>query len=129
MRIRFLDDDEFWKQMVPWVHYIPLSVEGDELYNLWTYFLGKDDGVFMAPQSQLGKDGWKLVNHEQTLKQIGIDASAWSHAHARQIDWEIYSYRVRASLLLLLLVRLISLTHTYPLFSSFLWLGYPQSSF
>ncbi|PLW53264.1 hypothetical protein PCANC_07467 [Puccinia coronata f. sp. avenae] len=80
--------------MVPWVHYIPLSVEGDELYNLWTYFLGKDDGVFMAPQSQLGKDGWKLVNHEQTLKQIGIDASAWSHAHARQIDWEIYSYRL-----------------------------------
>ncbi|KAA1099400.1 capsule-associated protein CAP1 [Puccinia graminis f. sp. tritici] len=86
---------EFYSDwMVPWVHYIPLSVEGDELYNIWNYFLGKDDGVFMEHQRHLAKEGWKIVNHEDTLKRIGHQASQWSQAHAREIDWEIYSYRL-----------------------------------
>ncbi|POW23011.1 hypothetical protein PSHT_00592 [Puccinia striiformis] len=89
---------EFYSDwLVPWVHYIPLSVEGDELYNVWNYFLGKDNGVFMEKQKQLNKDGWKMINHEKTLKQIAHEASKWSKANAREIDWEIYSYRVSAS--------------------------------
>ncbi|KAH9449073.1 hypothetical protein MJO28_010199 [Puccinia striiformis f. sp. tritici] len=86
---------EFYSDwLVPWVHYIPLSVEGDELYNVWNYFLGKDNGVFMEKQKQLNKDGWKMINHEKTLKQIAHEASKWSKANAREIDWEIYSYRL-----------------------------------
>jgi hypothetical protein len=50
--------------------------------------------VFMEHQKLLAKEGWKIVNHEETLKQIGHQASQWSQAHAREIDWEIYSYRV-----------------------------------
>ncbi|KNE88836.1 hypothetical protein PSTT_03281 [Puccinia striiformis] len=48
----------------------------------------------MEKQKQLNKDGWKMINHEKTLKQIAHEASKWSKANAREIDWEIYSYRL-----------------------------------
>lgn len=90
---------------MPWVHYIPLSLESDELYDIWSYFLGS--GSILTKLVNKGKEpleeeaskpllsmGLEVSNQDDQLKEIAQAGLKWSKSLGREVDWEIYCYRV-----------------------------------
>ncbi|KAH9811292.1 family 90 glycosyltransferase [Melampsora americana] len=91
--------------LMPWVHYIPLSLESDELYDIWSYFLGSDsiltklvnkgkDPIVEEASKPLLSLGIEVFNRDDQLKEIAQAGSKWSKSIGREVDWEIYCYRV-----------------------------------
>ncbi|EGG00753.1 family 90 glycosyltransferase [Melampsora larici-populina 98AG31] len=91
--------------LVPWVHYIPLSLESHELYDIWSYFLGSESiltkSVNKGNRTQeqdhstpLLSMGIEVFNQDHKLKEIAEAGFKWSKSLGREVDWEIYCYRV-----------------------------------
>ncbi|KAI5479952.1 capsular associated protein, glycosyltransferase family 90 protein [Pseudohyphozyma bogoriensis] len=82
--------------LVPWYHYVPVSVRFTEIYDLLGYFFGGARSV-----SKVGELGIKMgegelrkategVSHEEQLKRIAERGAEWSKKCARREDMMSY---------------------------------------
>ncbi|GAA5888682.1 hypothetical protein JCM5296_000064 [Sporobolomyces johnsonii] len=84
--------------LVPWFHYVPLSVRLSELYNLLGYFFGvaavpahaSAQGFAPAPadleSAALG------TSHEEELYRIAVQGREWAQKCARREDALVHAY-------------------------------------
>ncbi|EJT99483.1 hypothetical protein DACRYDRAFT_69181 [Dacryopinax primogenitus] len=85
---------EDWLQ--PWVHYIPLSSNFTELFNIWAFFIGVPDFVLDPTlPSTLPKPGDVYdTKGDVLLKGVADAGRKWKREHARIVDMEVYTYRL-----------------------------------
>ncbi|BGP50176.1 hypothetical protein JCM10450v2_006087 [Rhodotorula kratochvilovae] len=85
--------------LIPWYHYVPLSVRFSELYNLLAYFFGlanvprlaAEQGFPPLPPASLDavRHG---VAHEEALYAIAVRGRDWAFKCARKDDALVYVY-------------------------------------
>lgn len=85
----------------PWLHFIPVSLDYQEIYNVWAYFSGPT--VAMQQAANITRDlfgGKKAAAHAQAfdgdneLRKIAKAGRHWKFAHGRKVDMEVYVYRL-----------------------------------
>ncbi|ORY88466.1 hypothetical protein BCR35DRAFT_276816 [Leucosporidium creatinivorum] len=91
---------EAWTEetLVPWFHYVPLSVRYSEVYSLLGYFFGVRD--VLDKLVSLGEGlGWremrkaeKAGSHEEELRMIAERGSQWARECGRKEDMESYAW-------------------------------------
>jgi hypothetical protein len=71
----------------PWVHYIPLSLRGDEHLDLVRWFSGGGDG-------KVGKGGNGDSEGEKKAREIAERSSEWHDKVLRNVDFEAWLFRL-----------------------------------
>jgi len=90
---------EFFSDWVqPWLHYIPLSMDYSELYNVYAYFAGPTPSMMKGIQRQaegtiIGGEYYSPPGDAQ-LRNIALAGRKWKRTTARLIDMDIYVYRL-----------------------------------
>jgi hypothetical protein len=69
----------FSELLLPWFHFVPLSLDYSEIYDVLNWFRGTDDGTF----SNMGEG-----------HRISIQASKFVKKHLREEDHIVYLYRL-----------------------------------
>ncbi|KAI5816693.1 hypothetical protein BZA77DRAFT_53046 [Pyronema omphalodes] len=69
----------FSPRMIPWVHYVPVSVGLSEVWGVLGYFLGTADGG---------------MPHDLDAKKIAEEGSKWVAEHMRKTDMTVYCFRL-----------------------------------
>lgn len=77
--------------LVPWVHYIPLSLRLSELYSLAGYFFSAHA---LASPSTSHEALRKGIAHEQQLKNVAEAGTKWVRQCARREDALLYAWLV-----------------------------------
>ena len=78
--------EEFYSDWIqPWLHFIPLSMTFEEIYDIYAYFIGID-----TPEHR----PLAAMMREETLANIGVEAAEWKRAHFRKEDLELYVERM-----------------------------------
>ncbi|GJN92931.1 hypothetical protein Rhopal_005974-T1 [Rhodotorula paludigena] len=87
--------------LVPWYHYVPVSVRFSELYNLLAYFFGTASVPRVAAQQgfpELSPRDLDAVRHgvahEEELYRIAMQGREWAQKCARRDDALVYAYLV-----------------------------------
>ncbi|GAA5874498.1 hypothetical protein JCM8547_007378 [Rhodosporidiobolus lusitaniae] len=85
--------------LVPWFHYVPLSVRYSEVYNLLTYFFGASSipsslsSLSLPPLSARDEEKVKKSEaHEEELYRIAVQGRDWGTRCARREDAAVYVY-------------------------------------
>ncbi|GAA6058351.1 hypothetical protein JCM3770_005848 [Rhodotorula araucariae] len=85
--------------LIPWYHYVPLSVRFSELYNLLAYFFGLANVPRFAaeqglpPLAPASLDAIRRgVAHEEALYAVAVRGRAWAFECARRDDALVYVY-------------------------------------
>ncbi|KAH9810184.1 family 90 glycosyltransferase [Melampsora americana] len=97
----------------PWVHYIPLSVGYEEMYNLLGYFLPLPDPILTPEEEEILKNrstlekihqwifktrwmGWKKSQGDgpEELRRVAQDGLRWSETIGNKPDIEAYVLRL-----------------------------------
>ena len=66
-------------RLVPWIHYVPISLEMTELPEIMTYLVGNPEGA----------------RYSEEIANTGYE---WSRQVVRKIDMSIYMYRLMLEL-------------------------------
>ncbi|GAA6033825.1 hypothetical protein JCM8097_000360 [Rhodosporidiobolus ruineniae] len=88
--------------LVPWFHYLPLSLRLSETYNLVAYFLGVGSVPaaavaqgFTAPSSPAELKALREgTAHEAELKRVAENGREWARSCARRENAMVYAYLV-----------------------------------
>jgi Glycosyl transferase family 90 len=72
-------------RLVPWLHFVPMNNHFDDLYRLMEYFLG-------CPASICG--GKAVKGHDAQAQKIANAGRDWAAKVARNVDMEIYVFRL-----------------------------------
>ncbi|RPA87981.1 hypothetical protein BJ508DRAFT_1062 [Ascobolus immersus RN42] len=76
---------EWWSdRIVPWVHYIPASVSGDDWGDLISFFVGLPDNTT--------KPDWSL--QDKLAREIAERGREWAYKNTRSQDMTAYTLRV-----------------------------------
>ncbi|KAH9445498.1 hypothetical protein MJO28_012659 [Puccinia striiformis f. sp. tritici] len=96
--------DALTEWIEPWVHYIPISGEYTELYNLLAYFLPLKETETEEEEKEKSNQFWisklwesskiKKTEGDQQLRQIAEDGLVWSENVGNKQDIEAYVYRL-----------------------------------
>lgn len=84
--------------LVPWYHYIPVSIRFTELYSLLGYFFGMRSVVHAAlfagePVSRRNlATAMSGVAHEAQLKAVADQGAEWANKCARREDQMLYAH-------------------------------------
>ena len=73
----------------PWVHYVPLSLKGDEHLDLVRWFSGGE-----KEKEGGGKEGNGESEGEKRARQIAERSTAWAGEVLRNVDFEVWFWRV-----------------------------------
>ncbi|BGP01873.1 capsular associated protein, glycosyltransferase family 90 protein [Rhodotorula toruloides] len=91
--------EAFDDTLIPWYHYIPLSIRFSELYNLLAYFFGlasvpsiAETQGFPAPSSRDFSAIRRGRAHEEELYAVAMRGREWAQKCARRDDALIYAY-------------------------------------
>lgn len=86
--------------LIPWFHYVPVSIRGEELYSLVGFFFGAEEGG--EEENGVEKGGrWsrdkrkrrrRVKGHDEELKKIGEQGREWAGKCARREDQMLYLY-------------------------------------
>ncbi|KAL8293575.1 hypothetical protein RQP46_000276 [Phenoliferia psychrophenolica] len=63
----------------PWLHYVPVATDYQDLFPIMAFFRGGRDGA---------------GEHDDLAKEIGLAGKHWAENHWREIDMQIYFYRL-----------------------------------
>lgn len=63
----------------PWLHYVPISIDFNDLWNAMAFFRGDENG-----------DG----AHDDLAKEIAYAGKEWASKHWRMVDMQVYTYRL-----------------------------------
>lgn len=74
----------------PWVHYIPLSLKGDEHLDLVQWFSGAVAGASSTPD----KSGNGESEGEKKARQIAKASTMWHDQALRNVDMEVWFFRL-----------------------------------
>lgn len=90
----YLDDS-----LIPWYHYVPLSVRLLDTWNLLAYFFGTERlGRDKALRHKLGKQDRQLLASGKArtdeLRKIGEQGKQWARRCARREDMVLYVWRL-----------------------------------
>ncbi|TDL15134.1 hypothetical protein BD410DRAFT_796643 [Rickenella mellea] len=81
----------------PWLHFIPLSQEYHEIYNIFSFFSGPTESMLQAANSSTLYDD-SIVREagdgDRRLRRIAQAGKQWHHIVGRNIDMEVYVYRL-----------------------------------
>ncbi|GHJ90402.1 hypothetical protein NliqN6_6804 [Naganishia liquefaciens] len=93
---------EFFSDWIePWLHYIPVSLDYQEIYNIWSFFSGPT--VAMQHAANITRNlfgGKRAAAHAQAfdgdaeLRKIAKAGRHWKFTHGRKVDMEVYVYRL-----------------------------------
>jgi hypothetical protein len=85
----------------PWVHFVPLTLVGDEHLDLVRWFGGGGEAV---PEAEVGKDGKKKKDEnkggngnsigERKAREIAERSSEWAGKVLRNVDFEAWFFRL-----------------------------------
>lgn len=82
----------------PWVHYIPLSLTGDEHLDLIKWFSGDTvlglDGKPTISKEHADKDGNGDSEGERKAREIAERSTAWHDKVLRNVDFEVWFFRL-----------------------------------
>jgi hypothetical protein len=82
----------------PWVHYIPLSLQGDEHLDLVKWFSGDqvlgEDGQANQFKETADKSGNGESEGEQKARQIAQKSTQWHDKVLRNVDFEAWLFRL-----------------------------------
>lgn len=77
--------DEFYSDWIqPWMHFIPVSMTFDEVYDIFAYFIG------LKPNE---KKSVAAIKRQEQLATIGTEAAEWKRNVFRREDIDMYVYR------------------------------------
>ncbi|KAG8954787.1 capsule-associated protein CAP1 [Tulasnella sp. 419] len=96
---------EFFTEWIqPWLHYIPLSSEYSEIYNIHAYFSGTSPSMLRAASQSNStattniriKEPKNLRHHDgdAQLRKIARAGRKWKMTIGRKVDMETYVYRL-----------------------------------
>ncbi|KAL7006546.1 hypothetical protein EMMF5_003967 [Cystobasidiomycetes sp. EMM_F5] len=78
--------DEFYSDWIqPWMHFIPVSMTFDEVYDIFAYFIG------LKPNE---KKSVAAIKRQEQLATIGTEAAEWKRNVFRREDIDMYVYRM-----------------------------------
>ncbi|GAA6014398.1 hypothetical protein JCM10207_005447 [Rhodosporidiobolus poonsookiae] len=85
--------------LIPWYHYVPVSLRFSELYHLLGYFFGVSSAPRLAVEQGFPPPGARdidavrrAVAHEEDLKRIAEQGREWAQKCARREDALVYVY-------------------------------------
>ena len=76
--LTFLHANRFADRIQPWLHYVPISLDYSDLYDVFLFFRGGLNG-----------EG----NHDALAKKIAYAGSEWADTFWREEDATAYMYR------------------------------------
>jgi len=78
------------------VHFIPLSLGYEELFNIWAYFTGLPEYLLRPQSDPRSSASSKMYDEEgdRALRRIAEAGRQWKHNHAQELDMEVYAYRL-----------------------------------
>ncbi|KAL6709316.1 hypothetical protein ACN47E_001723 [Coniothyrium glycines] len=82
----------------PWVHYIPLSLTGDEHLDLIKWFSGDSvlgaDGTLSVVKEYADKDGNGDSEGEKKAREMAERSTVWHDKVLRNVDFEVWLFRL-----------------------------------
>ncbi|CDZ96493.1 Endoplasmic reticulum protein EP58, contains filamin rod domain and KDEL motif [Phaffia rhodozyma] len=85
---------EFFSDWIqPWLHYIPVSSDYQEIYNIHAYFSGPSAST--SKKLANGTTPIATGTHDDSeLRKIAMEGRKWKMTNGRKVDMEIYVYRL-----------------------------------
>lgn len=74
-------------QIEPWLHFIPLSLAYDEVYDIVSFFTGIRDA------NDTPSDAPSAIQRRELLAQLGKHAAGWQGQFSKHDDLRSYTYR------------------------------------
>ncbi|KDQ56557.1 glycosyltransferase family 90 protein [Jaapia argillacea MUCL 33604] len=79
----------------PWLHYIPVSSSYKEIYNIHAFFSGPSESTLAASvNTSTPMDRRRSVDGDRRLRRIARAGKHWKRTIGRQVDMEVYVYRL-----------------------------------
>lgn len=93
---------EFFSDWIePWLHYIPVSLAYNEIYNIHAFFSGPSPAMTEAANSTRSLWGGRKaaaaaspLNGDAELRKIAKAGRNWKYSIGRKVDMETYVYRL-----------------------------------